>query len=60
MKELNRMLDTKYSSTIHIDRNMILCTSGDSHEFEEYRLSGSSETWSREVIGILEKRKQHE
>lgn len=60
MKELNRMLDTKYSSTIHIDRDMILCTSGDSREFEEYRLSGSPETWSREVIGILEKRKPHE
>ncbi len=43
---------------MHIDNNMVLQTHRDSREFEEYRLSGSAEGWSREVIDVIGKMKQ--
>ena len=59
MKELEKMLDSKYKSTVHIDKHMILCTSTGSQDFEEHQLSGSSDTWSREIIDYLGERRLH-
>lgn len=55
MKELEKLMEKKYSETIHIDNEMALYTSKGSQEFEEYRLSGSPATWSREVTDILDR-----
>ena len=45
-------------STVHIDNDMVLRTVRDSKEFDEYKLTGSAEGWSREVIDIIGKMKQ--
>ena len=60
VKKMENLLSTKYQSTVHIDNDMILCTSKDRKEFEEYRLSGSSASWSREVMEILGKKHKQE
>lgn len=57
-KETEKMLEARYQTTLHIDNNMVLRTSRDSKEFEEYKLSCSEEGWSREVIDIIGKMKQ--
>ena len=54
-KEVKKMLETKYASTIHIDNNLMIRTHEGSKEFEEYSLSGSPETWAREILDILGK-----
>ena len=55
MRELNRLLDTKYSSTIYIDNGLLMRTFSGSKEREECQLSGSPETWSKEVIDAIER-----
>ena len=60
LKEMERLFDAKYRETIHIDQNTILCTSKGSHDFEEYRLNGSSESWSREVMETIDRRRKGE
>ena len=53
VKEMDRMVAAKYHTTLHIDNQLVLRTSRDSREFEEYRLSGSDAGWSREVMEII-------
>ncbi len=55
LKELEKLAAVKYALTLHIDNETVLRTTGGSQGFDEYRLSGSSATWSREVIEVLEK-----
>ena len=55
MRELGRLVDTKYRSTIHIDNELIMRTFSGSKECEEHPLSGSPETWSKEVNEVLKK-----
>ena len=54
-KEEASKTDTKYKVTFHIDSESILRVAKDTREFDEYRLSGSPETWSREVLETLER-----
>ena len=54
-KEEAKNPDTEYKTTFHIDSQAILRVKKDTREFEEYRLSGSPETWSREVLETLER-----
>ncbi len=54
-KELEKRLSEKYTSTVHIDSGTVFCTFPEEKRFEEYRLSGNPETWSREVIEVFEK-----
>lgn len=54
-REMKNMVETKYRTTIHIDNKMLLCTRSASRESREYPLSGSPETWGREVIETLER-----
>ena len=60
MKEMEELLKTKYDAMMHIDGSMVLCTYTGSRRYEQYPLSGSPRTWSREVMEIIEKRKRHE
>ena len=53
MKELEKLMTDKYEKTIHIDTGSVIVTAHGSKDFEEYRLSGSPATWSREVLDIL-------
>ncbi len=54
-KEEARKPDAKYRTTFHIDSESILRVAKDTREFKEYRLSGSPETWSREVLETMER-----
>ena len=56
-REMKKMLENKYQSTIHIDNHMLIRTIQGSKECEEYSLSGSPETWSREALDIFRKMK---
>lgn len=57
-KETEKMVEAHYRTTLHIDNDMVLRTVRDSKEFDEYKLTGSAEGWSREVIDIIGKMKQ--
>ena len=59
-EELKQLAEARYKSTTHIDSNMVLRTFSGSRECEEFPLSGSSETWGREVIDILAKIREKE
>ena len=54
-KELEKLLSTKYKSTIHIDNKSVIYTVPETRQFDEFPLSGNPETWSREVIAAVEK-----
>ena len=57
-KATEKLLEARYKTTLHIDNEMVLRTHQDSKEFEEYKLGGSAENWSREVIDAVGKMKQ--
>ena len=52
--DLEKLLQGKYRSTLHIDNDMVLQINSDTKEPREFALSGAPETWSQEIIGILE------
>ena len=54
-EQLESMLSRKYTTTVHIDRNTVLSVSSGDKAFDEFRLSGSDDTWSREIIEYLER-----
>ena len=60
LKELERILSEKYESSAHIGDKVVLRTFRDSKEFADYPLSGSPETWSREVLDVFDEMKKHE
>ena len=51
--EIKKLIDTKYNSTVHIDMNLVLRTFSGSKESEEYPLSGSPDSWIREVTEVI-------
>lgn len=53
VKEMEKLFEAQYNSTIHIDNEMVLRTFRGSQAFDEHPLSGSSATWSREVMDII-------
>lgn len=58
--ELKRLFEEKYNTTVIIDNEVVIRTREGSADFDEYRLSGSPETWSREVLDVFEKMWKHE
>ena len=52
-EEIKKLMETKYASTIHIDAQSVMRTVTGSRECDEQALSGSPETWSREVIDAI-------
>ena len=57
-KELEKLVNTRYKSTVHIDRNAVIHTFAGSGSFDELPLSGDAAAWPREVSDIFEKMKQ--
>ena len=51
--EIKKLIDTKYSSTLHIDRELMIRTFSGSRESEEYPLSGSPDSWVREITDVI-------
>ena len=58
-EQLEAMLARKYTQTVHIDQKSILFVDSQSRRFEEYLLSGTDESWSREIIGLMGKKDVH-
>ncbi len=54
-REMKKMLDTQYRSTLHIDRDLVIRTFSGSKECDEYPLSGSPDSWVREATDAVEK-----
>ena len=53
--ELEKMIQGKYRSTLHIDNDMVLQINSETKEPREFPLSGAPETWSQEIMDVLEK-----
>ena len=51
---IRKQFEVKYTTNVHIDSKMVVRTSRDSAQYEDYPLSGSPDTWSREVLEIVE------
>ncbi len=60
VRELKKMLEAKYRSTVYIDRDLVIRTFSDSRKSEEYPLSGSPETWVGEILDIFRKTAQQD
>ena len=58
-KALEALMNNKYSTTVNIDNEAVIRTDAESASFDEYRLSGNGETWSREVMDIFEKMRKN-
>ena len=59
-KVLETRIKARYKTTVHVDNRAVIRTNSDTGEFDEYCLSGNSETWSREVMDIFEKMRKDE
>ena len=59
-KELEKRIASRYKSTVHIIESTVIRTRTGSQDFQEFRLSGSPETWSREVTDAFEEMRKHE
>ncbi|MBR3016371.1 MAG: ParB-like nuclease domain-containing protein [Clostridia bacterium] len=53
--ELEKLCNSKYKTTVHIDNKAVIRTFRGVQNFEEFPLSGASETWSRDVMDAFEK-----
>ncbi len=53
--EVKKMLETKYRSTVHIGRDLVVRTFSGENSMEEYSLSGDAGTWAREVMEAFDK-----
>ena len=58
-KALETMLESRYESTVHIDKDEVIRTFTTPRPFEEFPLSGAPETWSREVMDVFEKMRKN-
>lgn len=52
-QKLQKMMEDRYSTTVHIDNGMVLQSFRDSKEFKEFKLSAPPEGWAREVMEII-------
>ncbi len=59
-KELEKLLEDKYQTTVHIDNERVLRTTRGSKEFDDYTLDGNEESWSLNVMEIFEKKMKDE
>jgi len=53
MRELKKMMELKYSATLHVDDRLVFRTAAGSKEIEEYPLSGSPDAWAGEVMDAV-------
>ena len=57
---MEKLINNKYSSTLHIDNEAILITHGKGGEFEEYSINSSEEEWSKNAITVIEEIEKNE
>ena len=59
-KALEKLMNAKYKTTIHIDNVAVVRTVSSSMSFDEYPLSGGNENWSLDVMRIFDEMKKDE
>ena len=59
-KSIETMFTDKYSVTMHIDMDAVVCSYSGGRPFQEFRLSGDAGTWSAEIMNIVKGLKEHE
>ncbi|MCR5596313.1 MAG: ParB/RepB/Spo0J family partition protein [Lachnospiraceae bacterium] len=59
-RELEKIMNAKYTETLHIDNGLVLLTHSDSKDFEEFDLSGNRETWAQEIMNTLKELRSKE
>ena len=52
-KNLEKLITNKYSSTVHIDNDMVLLIDRETKEFREFLLSGEDAAWSQEIMDAI-------
>ena len=60
MEKIEKLFKDTYRETVTIDNNMIVRIPNEGKDFEQFDLDCTDETWSREVISIMEKIKKDE
>ena len=50
----------RYSYMIHLDANSIMRVNSSVKSYEDYSPTGNSQTWSREIMEIVERFEKHE
>ena len=60
IKELDKMLEAKYQSVTHIDRNIVFRTVSRRKGIETHNLEKSDDIWSSKVMGIIGEMDRHE
>ena len=58
-KRVEHLFSERYVRTLHIDRDMVLCTSADSRDFQEYPVEETGADWSRAVLSAVRKLERH-
>ncbi len=53
-KKLGELIKNKYLYTIHIDNDSVIQIFSVARTFREFPLSGDSETWSQEIMNVVE------
>ena len=51
--DIEKMIANKYTVTLHVDNDLILCTEKGTKEFQEFPLD-PGENWSKEAIAVIE------
>ena len=58
--KVEKMLEKKYSTTLHIENDHVLQITKGTKEYEDRQLSGNPSTWASEVMDAIGEMKQHE
>ena len=58
-EQLEKRMKEKYPLTLHIDNSAVTRIDGRTKNFAEYTLSGNQETWSREIMDVIEGMEAH-
>lgn len=58
-KRVENLFSSRYTQTLHIDRDMILRTFADSKDFEEYPVTENGNGWPRAVLAALREMEKH-
>ena len=59
-EQLEKRMKEKYPLTLHIDSTAVTRIDSRKKEFTEFPLTGSDETWSREIMDVIGAMDQHE
>ena len=53
-REMKKLIENKYTQTLHIDNDMVLLTGRDEEGFRDFKIEGPEDKWSANVIEIID------